>query len=712
MQTLKKSILAVAVSSVLVPVSGYAQLEEVLVTAQKREQSIQDVPIAISAVSEEMLEQTGINTITEVIPMVPGLTGADYGLATNTWAIRGIGSNDWTIGSEPSVGVFVDDAYVGRNIFATTNFFDINRIEVVKGPQGTLFGRNSAAGAISLITNRPGEENELRLGVALGDEGQERYEVVGNWAVSDSFALRLAYQHQEWEGMWEEVISGDDMYTESDVVRLTARWDVTDNLEALIRFNYGEAETNYTSAINTTTNLADPGEEYPDKYAINKPNYEDNEDEGFGLRLTWSINDSLTLVSITDVRSGENSYFEDVDGTADDLAVDEALGLGLGGLDIPVGLGGDADTFYQEFRLSGGSKSLTWFTGVSYYTEDLENSRWEVDYVATALGFPIGQQRIESEAENDSYGIYGDITWQVTDRLALIGGARWSFDDKDWCTNTLLDDFYDMGGPTDGEVCDEEDWDELTSRLVVQYDLSDDTMFFASVAEGYKGGGFNTAVVDTDGDFIADTVVPFDPETSIAYELGMKSTLLDGRMQLNGSVYFTDYEALQVATFDFDTGQQIRNAGDAETTGLEAELSYMVTDGLVLMANYAYLDAEISSGELDGQELAYAPENTFSIGANLNHEFLGGSLNWFAVYNYTDEFYHDLDNVNEEDSYGILNGKVTYTAGSERWDLAIAADNITDEEYATIRGDIGLGLGDSLHWGYKRLVRAEFNIYF
>jgi iron complex outermembrane receptor protein len=177
-------------------------LEEVLVTAQKRQQSLQEVPIAISAVSGELLEQTGVNTITEIIPMVPGLSGADYGLATNSWAIRGIGSNDWTIGSEPSVGVFVDDAYVGRNIFATSTFFDINRIEVVKGPQGTLFGRNAAAGAISLITNTPGDENEWRLGVAVGDEGQQRYEVVGNWAVSDTFALRLAYQHQEWDGMW------------------------------------------------------------------------------------------------------------------------------------------------------------------------------------------------------------------------------------------------------------------------------------------------------------------------------------------------------------------------------------------------------------------------------------------------------------------------------------------------------------------------------
>ena len=392
------------------------------------------------------------------------------------------------------MGVFVDDGYVGRNIFATATFFDINRIEVVKGPQGTLFGRNAAAGAISLITNKPGDQNEWRFGVAVGDEGQQRYEVVGNWAVSDTFALRLAYQHQEWDGMWTEILSGEDMYTESDVIRISARWDITDDLEALIKFNYGKAKTNYTSAVNIPTNLAQPGVEYPDRYAINRPNYEQNEDDGFGLRLTWSINDSLTLVSITDIRSGENDYFEDVDGSADDIAIDEALfgvpGGALGGLDIPVGLGADGDTVYQEFRLSGGSDSVDWFAGVSYYSEELDNSRWEVDYVATAWGVPIGSSRITSEADNTSYGVYGDVTWQATERLALTAGMRWSADEKDWCTNTLQDDFYDMGGPTAGPVCDEEDWDELTSRLIAQYNIGEATMLFASVSQGYKGGGF------------------------------------------------------------------------------------------------------------------------------------------------------------------------------------------------------------------------------
>ncbi len=709
--------IGVAAITALCSSGSYGQvqvLEEILVTAQKRAQSINEVPIAISAVSEEVLDKTGVNTVTEIIPMVPGLTGADYGLATNTWALRGISSNDWTIGSEPAVGVFFDDAYIGRNMFATSSFFDVNRIEVVKGPQGTLFGRNAAAGAISLVSNKPSDENELTIGLGLGNEGQERYELVGNWAITDTFAVRLAYQDQQWQGMWKEVVSGEEMYTKSEVVRLTARWNLSDDFEALLRFNYSDAKTNYTGAVNVTSNLAAPAVEYPDQYAINNPNYEQNKDDGFGVRLNWDLNDSLTLVSITDVRSGENHYYEDADGTADDLYVDEALfqtpGGAVGGLDIPVGLINEADTFYQEFRLNGGTDTFNWFTGVSYYVEELETPLWDVNYVATAIDFPIGSQRIESEADNESYGIYGDATWAVTDRLALIGGLRWSVDDKDWCTNTPQDDFYSMGGPTAGALCESEEWDNLTSRLVAQYDVAGDTMVFVSVSEGFKGGGFNTATYDSDGDFIADTVDSFAPETSLAYELGIKSSLLEGSLQLNASAFLTDYEALQIATFSFETGQQISNAGDAETKGIEAEVSYSPIDGAVLMANYTYLDAELTSGVLQGNRLQYAPDSTFSLGANIDHCFAGGNLNWFAVYSYQDSYYHDLDNFFEEDGYGLLNGKVTYTPSSEGWDIAIAADNITNQDYAALRSDFGWG--PMLHWGTKRMVRAEFNVYF
>jgi iron complex outermembrane receptor protein len=711
MKVLQKTVMAVAVASVFTPLSAYAQLEEVVVTAQKREQNLQEVPIAISAVSEEMIVKTGVNTISQVIPMVPGVTGSDYGLATNTWAIRGISSNDWTIGSEPSVGVFFDDAYVGRNAFATGVFFDINRIEVVKGPQGTLFGRNAAAGAISLVSNKPSDENELNLGIAYGDEGQLRYEVIGNLAASDTFAVRLAYQHDEWEGMWEEVNSGEDAYQESDTVRLSARWSPSDYFEAILRGNYSEAETNYTSALNTDLSTIAPGVEYPDKYAVNHPNDEYNENSGVGLRLTWNLSDTMTLVSITDVRTGENDYLEDADGTDNDAAVDAIYGPITGGITIPYSGSIQLDTTYQEFRLSGGEEVLTWFAGVSYYNEESEAPDYFVDLIDTAFGLgSLASIVIANEGDNDSYGAYGDATWNVTDNFALTGGVRYSYDEKNWCTNTIEDGFGDAGGPTDGQLCTEEDWSEVTSRLVGQYNISDDVMVFASVAEGYKGGGFNNSAADTNGDFMGDTIVPFDPETSIAYELGIKSMLMDGKLQLNASAFYTEFDDLQIQTLSIEIGQQISNGGDAETSGLEAELNYSPVDGLVLLANYAYLDAEFVQGPLEGNDMAYAPENTFSVGANLDHQFLGGTLNWFAIYNYTDDFYHDAGNVSQEDAYGLLNARVSYTPTDGNWELALAGDNLTDEGYGAFRGD--LGLGEQIHWGYKRMIRAEFNIRF
>lgn len=711
-RVLQKTVMAVAVAGVCAPFSAYAQIEEVVVTAQKREQNLQEVPIAISAVSEEMIVKTGVNTLSQVIPMVPGVTGSDFGLATNTWAIRGISSNDWTIGSEPSVGVFSDDSYVGRNILATGVFFDINRIEVVKGPQGTLFGRNAAAGAISLVSNKPSDENELNLGIAYGDEGQQRYEFIGNLAVSDAFAVRLSYQHDEWEGMWEEVISGEDAYQESDTLRLTARWSPSDDFEAILRGNYGEAETNYTSAINIGLSTTAPGKEYPDKYAVNHPNYESNEDAGVGLRLTWNVSDTMTLVSITDVRTGENDYLEDVDGTDNDAAVDAIYGPVTGSITIPFHGIGEMDTIYQEFRLGGGSEVLNWIAGVSYYNEDVKMPTYQVDLIGTASGMDtlLASIIIKNEGDNDSYGAYGDVTWNVTDNFALTGGVRWSYDEKDWCTNTIEDGLGDAGGPTGGQLCTDENWDEVTSRLVGQYNISDDVMVFASVSEGYKGGGFNNSAADTNGDSMGDIIVPFDPENSVAYEVGIKSVLMGGRLQLNASAFYTEFEDLQIQTVNLETGLQISNGGDAETGGLEAELNYFPLERLVLLANYTYLDAEFTEGPLDGNDLAYAPESTFSVGANLDHQFLGGTLNWFAVYNYTDDFYHDAQNVSQEDSYGLLNVRVSYTPTDGNWELAVAGDNLTDKDYGAYRAD--LGLGSQIHWGYKRMIRAEFNIHF
>ncbi len=225
-------------------------IEEVTVTAQKREQSINNVPISISALDEKLLKDAGLSDVTTLISYVPGLNGSVSGLITNSWNIRGIGTNDWSVGSEPAVAVFLDDAYIGRNVMASASFFDVERVEVLKGPQGTLFGRNASAGAINIITNKPDERNSLYLAYGGGNEGTRRVEVTGNWAASDTFGLRLAVLDRSLEGIQTAVNTGEELYHDDTAVRLTARWDASENVEVLLSGHYNKAKSNRTRPHN------------------------------------------------------------------------------------------------------------------------------------------------------------------------------------------------------------------------------------------------------------------------------------------------------------------------------------------------------------------------------------------------------------------------------------------------------------------------------
>jgi len=697
-------------------------IEKIEVTASKRVESMQDVPVAISALNENMLEVTGVDTVTDVIPMVPGLTGQTYGLTTNTWAIRGISTNDWTAGSEPSVGVYFDEAYIGRNALATGAFFDIGRIEVIKGPQGTLFGRNASAGAISIISNKPEDETVFSAGLMLGNEGQQKYNLMANLAISDEFSVRGAYYGTRLEGVWTDVEQNEEGYTDADNIRLMAQWRPSDDFEALLTLNYSDAEGNMGGAYNVATSTVAPGEEFPDKIARSQLERESVESNGTNLNMTWYLSDNITLTSITDLRSYDSSYSQDIDATANDELIDSIVHIiqGGDGSGITGGMTLEYQTAYsnqesiaQEFRVNGTGDNYDWFVGASYFNENIDE-QLQVNLHETALGWgQIAQDVTTTKGETESVGIYGDLKWLVNDNLTLTSGIRWSQDKKDWCTQSNIELGFqgDNIGTAGNILCDEAKWSEVTPRLVLDYRLNGDTIVYTSVSKGYKGGGFNSTAVDSDGDFVGDSVVAFDPEINTAYELGIKSTLLDDRMRINAATYFSDYQDLQVQSESI-AGIFIANAASAETKGVELELTYMATPDLTLTANYAFLDAEFTEGELTGNLLTYAPESSYSVSVNYITEFSMGMLNWFAMYNWQDDFYFDTANSLMEESYGLLSGKVTFTPTSESWDFSISADNITDEAYANYRQDLGLGIGVSVNRGMPRLIRAEVNYYF
>ena len=456
--------------------------------------------------------------------------------------------------------------------------------------------------------------------------------------------------------------------------------------------------------------------------------------QGAGLHISWDLTDELSFTSISDYRSSKSLYREDADGTSNDAAVDAGIApfIAEGATYLFDGMTTDnlyrsnGHTFYQEFRVNGFSESFDWFAGISYYKEKFF-VRNDLDLMDTDDTRGINESYVylkTSGSDNEAHGVYVDATWRATDKVTLISGIRWSYDDKGWCANTPIDT-AGVSLVTDGELCRGTAWEAWTPRFVAQYHLDDETMIFGSIAWGYKGGGHTEDSFDTDGDGIGDALFNFDPETNTNYEIGVKSSFLEGLMQLNGSVFYNEYEDLQVLTA-LITGVFIENSGTVLSQGAELELMFMPAENLMLFANYSYLDAEMVDGTFKGNTTPYAPDFTFAIGVDYFHDFLGGTLNWFAMYNYTDNIYHDLgtemdpdeDGITdyivqiEEPSYGLVNARVSYTPHSGNWELAFAIDNIDDQDYAISRYDLGIGIGENAMFGSPRLIRAEFNMEF
>lgn len=711
-----------AVASSIVGAEAVAQaLEEVVVTAQKRTESVQDVPIAISSLNEAMLIETGIDNIAQALPLLPGVSGSTIGISTNAWAIRGISSNDWSIGSEPSVAIYIDDAYVGRNVLATTAFFDVSSVDALKGPQGTLFGRNASAGAITLRTNRPDYETSLSLGLGYGNEGQREYDVIANTTLGDTVAVRAAYRGARYEGLWTDIANQAPMFRDEDAFRASVLWDPRDDLQVILALNYGEQETNNNSAYNPQLSTVAPGESFPAQTALDLAERETNETIGANLRVEWVLSDSVTFTSITDVRESEYSYAQDLDGANDGVTIDAILGGVTGSVTLDfVQDAVDVETLGQEFRLAGTSERFNWFVGVNYYEEELQEDqnlilRNTLDLPDFGLpsGLEIARDRNDNRAENESYGAFADVQWALSDRLRLTGGVRYTSDTKDFCTQGDAGLFL-IALPTFGPVCDSQDWQEVTPRVVIDYDLSDTIMAYGSVSRGFKAGGYNPSATDTNGDFVGDTANAFDPEINLTYELGFKSEFMDNRLRLNLAAFLSQYEDIQVQIPSLE-GIIIDNASEADIAGGELELTFAATEKLTLSTSYALADGEYKdAGIYDGNSLIFAPQDTFTASGTFVQPMADGELSVFALYSWQSEVFFTPVNTNDlrQDSYGLLSGRVAYTAGSERWSVALRGENLLDEEFANVRSDIGLGIGPQINRGLPRRYVVSLNLYF
>lgn len=689
-------------------------LEEVIITAQKREQTLQEVPVTVSAFSGDYIQDNGVKDIRDIAGLTPNLSIKSRGETESTVFMRGIGSLAPGIGADPAVGIFIDGMTASRGTNATAAFFDVERVEVVKGPQGTLFGRNATAGAIAIITNKAElDDNYGHVMVGVGDKGQLRGQFVGNMSAGENWAFRIGGNYTTRDGLYENTFTGQDVLDQNTGnLRLAATgiisdtWDMEFMLEAV-------------NAKNNDVIVTD-ADAFSKTISQNKaPRKQELDSTRFIWTNKWALGEAMDLTSIT-------GYY-DHDVWVNPVDADE--------IDVPVMTFVEPQTnttYSQELRLNGSTDRIDWFVGASYLKEelafgtDLNYEEGIVLDLLAGLGFlclepDLPECTYQSETpfgENDvtSTAIYGDMTFALTDTVGLTVGGRYTKDKKKmFYDNPQTDGILGLfdgqifGPITDGHVYADDSWSSFDPRVALDWDFSDSSTLFVNIARGYKSGGLNRQV----NTFLPEEQIlnPFDEETVTAYEIGTKSKFMDGMASLNVSLFYNDYKDFQLETL-VGLVPEIFNVGNVETSGIEFEGSIMATDSLQLAATYAYLDAEVKSSidpTIVGNRTPNAPKHSASAQAHYYIDTNNGEWKLSGTWMYSDTYWFDIFNTLDQPSYNLFNLRAGYEAGSEKWGVAAFVDNATDEEIYTERF-VFLDVANRRAAG--RLYRVEFTYRF
>ena len=688
-------------------------LEEVIVTAQKREQSLQDVPITVTAFSGEFITENGVQDIRDIQGLTPNLSIKSRGETETSVFIRGIGSQAPGIGADPAVGIFIDGMVASRGTNATAAFFDVERIEVVKGPQGTLFGRNASAGAISIITNKPDlDESYGSVMGGIGNNGQIRGQFIGNLTTSERFAMRVGVNYSKRDGLYYNELTDQELlnrkstnYRLSALGLITDTWEMTFLVEGVDFKNNDAIVTNDDAFVETVRqNRA------PDQQTLKSTR--------FIWTNKWDFGETMQLTSIT------GYYDHDVNVTPVDADETE--------YEIITFMEPQTNkTFSQELRLNGSTDRMDWFAGASYLKEDLgftTDMTYDEGIVLDIFGIgdscmdpelppcmsqtetPGGKNRVTSTA------IYGDFTYHLTDRVGLTAGARYTKDKKKmWYDNPATDGIFGVFGEgvtgifTAGRIYAEDSWSSFDPRVAIDFVVTENTTLFGNIAKGYKSGGINRTVLQ----YIPDPqfLDSFDEEKVTAYEAGTKSVLLDGRATLNFSAFYNDYKDYQLETF-LRGVPRVLNIGDIKSKGIELEGRMMVTENLELAGTYAYLDSKVKSSldpTLIGNRTPQSPKHSASAQAHYYIPISPGEFKLSGILTYSDNFWFDIENTLDQPSYTKIDLRLGYIPKSGRWGIAAFADNVTDEEYFAERF-VFLDVANRRAPG--RLWRVEFTFNF
>lgn len=734
-------------------------LEEIIVTAQKRQETLQDVPISVAVIGANELNDAGLDKIEDIQAYVPNLQMTESGISTQMY-VRGIGTGN-NQGFEQSVGQYVDGVYYGRQQLIRAPFFDLERVEVLRGPQGVLFGKNTIAGALNMTTARPTDEFSGLVSVEGGDFGILDGQLAVSGPFSDTVRGRLAVRYYEEDGYFKNVFRGRDETQREDVgIRGTLEWDATDDLILSLKIESNQFDAVgrsisilqddvsiapfptaglnfdqiFTNVLGQPDRVGDPVIDYNRRADAAEFSNNDLTNITFTADYGWGEND-LTLVT------GFVEY--DILETCD---CDFIAGSIFGTL-----ANEEYEQFSQEIRLASPTgDNVEWIVGAFYQTGDLDYQDNIIIPPDTVLQFlaggalaPVTDTSVHRDyfADSDLWAAFGQFTWNVSDTFRLSLGGRYTQEDKsasrelnvwDNATQTVsvnpvaplvfagafaIQTEQTTGHSLVGSV----DESIFTPSGSFQWDLSPETMIYGSISTGFKAGGFD-ARANNIGSW------EFQEEEALAYELGLKSSFWDGRAEINVAAYFTDYDDLQIAQFDGVLGFNVGNAAKTEVSGLEIDGRVLLTDGLTLRYGFGFLDHEFKDFQNgncynrqtpdgvigpQGNQLCdytgfagqYTPEFTSSLVFDYERPIGQGDtvFTFLLAHNYTSEqnVHVNLDPLYEIDGYSLVDARVGIR--TDRWSVALLGKNLLDEDIVTYAGNTPLSgstFGTNTFYGF------------
>jgi iron complex outermembrane receptor protein len=722
---------ALAALGLLLPWVATAQIEEVIVTAQKRDESIQDVGISISAFSAKQLDDLGIKNTVEVTQQVPGLHLFTFSPAFTVFSLRGVSQNNFQDNLEAPVAVYLDGAYIASMNALNMQLFDMERVEVLRGPQGTLFGRNATGGVLQFLTHKATEEEangyiealaadfgaysvEGALGGVFSDTVRGR--LAGRWETSDGYveagsAFGFDATGRDTNGANGYAVRGNLQIDASENVLLdltaahakdsdvpTGVYIVTfvgiDQVTGLASFHdafdpaTGAGPMDFPRTPITGDGYhhftaSDPFALSNDPSLVNKQPYMDRETNSATAEITADFDGGVRFVSITNWMEMDKFYVEDAAG-----------GLAF----FPYNTITSYDQVSQEFRLANSEGGFRWQLGAYYL--DMKWDTFQSVQGAAILGGTSDTQKMSTFGVIDSknWSVFGQFEFDIAEKWTVVTGVRWSQDDKELEMRRVFEDVPQGVPPTevfnvnDFPGVDTIDYGDWAARAQLNWKPTDDALLYLAYNRGIKGGNWSLDPLGV----VEVSSLQHDPEKLNAYELGFKTDFQGGRARLNGAVYFYDYTDYQAFSL-FNLTPQVSNS-DAESMGGELEFSVSPATGLHIAVGAAYIDSEVDAvpdvfgGTITAVDFPTAPELSFNLLGRYEWPALGGQLAAQVDGNWNDDQFLEGSNSDAsfEPAYSVWNGRLSYETGNERLRMALWVKNFTDEEYRIYNLDLGL----------------------